>query len=61
MKGFLLGFGIGIRGPECFYDGATQPPSQPRSRSKDAAYYVARVKTLDDLTVYLRNMIYYAR
>jgi len=22
----------------------TQPPSQPRCRSKDAAYYVARVK-----------------
>jgi len=23
MKGFPLEFGIGARGPECFYDGAT--------------------------------------
>jgi len=22
MKGFPLEFGIGVRGPECFYDGA---------------------------------------
>jgi len=24
MKGFPLEFGIGARGPECFYDGATR-------------------------------------
>jgi len=24
MKGLPLEFGIGVRGPECFYDGATR-------------------------------------
>ena len=32
MKGFRLEFGIGVRGPECFYDGATRWSKQFKDR-----------------------------
>jgi len=87
MKGFRLKFGIGARGPECFYDEATRwsknfkarfsrsatipavtdshPPSQPatqtRCRSKDTAYYVARVKieVIDYRCIYIEKCSWY--
>jgi len=41
-KGFQIGLAVSIQYRRVI---SSQPPSQPRRRSKDPAYYVTRVKT----------------